>query len=119
MIFEEALSLLRQGKKIRHPTWEENDYLMGCYIGLRFSENESKFLSIVKMRGKREHPAMFSHPELYGLDGIENFDRYGGKVIKLMKEGKLPQPCTSPELHTYPQLNLFLILKDDWEIYEE
>lgn len=112
MKFEEALTAMRAGAKIRHPHWESEDYLMGCLIGLPFCED--RHFSIVKMRGEYQHPDMYSHPDLIGSQG--QIDRSLGVVTRLMREGKLPQPCTNPDLHTYPQLNLLHIISDDWEI---
>lgn len=119
MIFEEALKAMREGAKIRHPHWEEDEYLMGCYLGIIFleeslEEKKKRDIFIVKMKGEYQHPDMTPHPELYGL----NFDQYIGKVNQLMLEGKIPEPCSRPELHKYPQLNLLLIMSDDWEIVE-
>lgn len=114
MLFEDALKLMREGKKIRHPHWEKDEYLMACYVVLIFSEEnfEEKKMSIVKMKGEFKHPDMVPHPELYGL----NIDQTMGKVNKLMMEGKIPEPCSRPELHKFPQLNLLLIMSDKWEI---
>lgn len=119
MKFEEALAAMREGAKIRHPHWEEDEYLMGCYVGMMFhvqsiEEQKKLGMSIVKMKGEYQHPDMVPHPELYGL----NFDQTIGKINKLMMEGKIPEPCSRPELHKYPQLNLLLIMSDDWEIIE-
>jgi hypothetical protein len=119
MKFEDALSAMREGAKIRHPSWDEDEYLMGCYVGFifpeeSFKEKKKRSMSIVKMKGKNDHPDMVPHPELYEL----SFDQYMGKVNQLMLEGKIPEPCSRPELHKYPQLNLLLIMFDDWEIVE-
>lgn len=32
MIFEDALKLLREGKKIRHNSFKEGQYLLSCYV---------------------------------------------------------------------------------------
>ncbi len=103
MIFEEALKALREGKKIRSPFFEDDEYLMGCYIGLpdyyddngiliqeSFEDRKSRGLSIVKMKGDRQHNDMVP----------------------------FRQSCRNPELHIYPQLNLFLVMREDWEIIE-
>jgi hypothetical protein len=104
MKFEEALTALREGKKIRSPFFKENEYLMGCYVGLdtelfglppeSFEEVKKRGMSIVKMQDDRQHPDMVP----------QNFPTR--------------QPCCNPDLHSYPQLNLFLIMNDDWEIIE-
>lgn len=48
MMFEEALSLLRQDKKIRLSSWAIDEYIMTYYIIVPFSD---KILSMVKMKG--------------------------------------------------------------------
>lgn len=85
MIFEEALKALRAGAKIRHPSFEEDVYLQGCYVGLigmeeTFEETKSRGMSIAKMKGNKKHPDMY------------------------------PSKTCSP-----PQLNLFLVMADNWE----
>lgn len=109
MILEEALTLLRQGKKIRHPTFDSDEYLMGCYVYSRlvhFDEfglkkevtaDELKAarlggMSIVRMKGELKHPSM--RPDFKWPDRA---------------------PCGHDDLHTYPQINLLLLTKDDWE----
>ena len=103
MIFEEALKLMREGKKIRNPYFEEDEYLQACYVGLpaifdcpadTFEEMKARGMSIVKMKGDRQHEDMA--PKLSEYNPI----------------------CGKSELHKYPQLNLFLIMRDDWEIVE-
>ena len=95
MKFEEALSELRKGKKIRHPHFKENEYLMGCYVSMKFS-NESledaklRGMSITWTIGDKIHPNMYP---------------------------KFPRECGS-DLHNFPQLNLFYIMSDQWECVE-
>lgn len=107
MIFEEALAHLRLGKKIRHPDWSEDVFLAGCYVTLKtmvdyngkeliddIEEAKKRGMSIIKCKGDYQHIDMFSR----------NFpDR---------------QPCCNPDLHSYPQLNLFLVMSEDWEVLE-
>lgn len=105
MIFEDALKQMREGKKIRHPHWEPDEYLMGCYVTfLNFDDtgNEKPLtpeqledaklrgMSIVKMKGEFKHPDM--SPGRYREE--------------LCKHG------------LYPQLNLLLIMQDNWEVME-
>jgi hypothetical protein len=105
MIFEEALKLLREGKKIRHPTFEDDVYLSGCYLTLKtiidddgneladsLEDAKERGMSIVLMKGDRQHKDMMH----------QNFPS--------------EQPCCNPKLHSFPQLNLFLIMSDDWEV---
>lgn len=96
MIFEDALAELRKGKKIRHPYFENNVYLMGCYVTLKFDFNDTfekakeRGMSIVKCLGDRQHPDM---------------------------QPKWKRECES-ELHSFPHLNLFLIMSDNWEAFD-
>ena len=105
MKFEEALSALRQGAKIHHPHMPKDECLMGCYVGFpsfyddngnlvedSFEDQKKRGMSIVKMKGEYKHPDMRSYnwPER--------------------------QACCNPELHSYPQLNLLMLMSDDWEI---
>ena len=95
MKFEEALTLMRQGKKITHSALGDNVWLQACTVGFLFDETplEQRPISIVKMLGDCEHPDM--RPD---------FD----EVFK--------EPCK----HGYnPQLNLFLVMAEDWELYLE
>lgn len=96
MIFEEALSKLREGKKIRHSSFDEDVYLQSCInvIGVnKLSDEEfSKLpLSITWMKGKYEHPNM--RPKI----------------------GIYDKPCVHGN---YPQLNLLILMRDDWEVIE-
>jgi len=102
MIFEEALAALRNGAKIRSPFFEPDEYLMGCYVTLMFTpydtieDAKARGMSILKMKGDRQHPDM----------GIDDFERYPKDLLTPCKHGY------------YPQLNLLLIMRDDWEIIE-
>lgn len=105
MKFEEALSAVREGKKIRHPIMPEDEYLMGCYISIGkefmgpldpeyFEKIKTRHISIVKMKGEKQHIHM--QPNNWPIK----------------------QPCCDPDLHSMPQLNLLSIMADDWEILE-
>lgn len=99
MKFEEALAAMRDGKKIRHPTFKENEYLMVCKLKinpiLKLSEEEiPNIISVVKMQGE-----------------------FMSEDMKF-KNWPTKQNCCQPELHNNPQLNLLLIMCDDWEIVE-
>lgn len=105
MTFEEALKLLKEGKKIRSPFFNDDEYLMGCYVGLNtellgipqedFEEIKSHGMSIVKMKGDRQHPDMTP------------------KHIFPDKHCSI-----NPDLHRFPQINMLLIMRDDWEVVE-
>lgn len=103
MKLEEALPALREGSKIRHPYFEEDVYLMGCYVSLikfdeignvrpntpeEFEEAKSHGMSIVKMKGDRQHPDM--SPKL---------------------------DFTSLKSPHYPCISIFILTDDNWEIY--
>lgn len=92
MKFEDALIQMRQGSKITHPFLEEDVYFQACRVGIIFDDRpqDSWPISIVKMKGDRQHPDMWQQ-------NIENSckDAFG------------------------PQLNLFLVMSDEWEIINE
>lgn len=107
MKFEEALSAMRVGAKITHPRHFESDvYFQACKIGLMFSETpiEDQSLSIVKMKGE------YIHEDMGMGDSIDNMV-YPGTM--LIKEKYLEKPCKHGN---FPQLNLLLIMSDEWEI---
>ncbi len=64
MIFEDALKLMREGKKLRRPMFSANEYYIGCLQGINpklFGEEEGnldfyKTFAIVKMKGKYAFP---------------------------------------------------------------
>lgn len=101
MKLEEALVELRNGKKIR-PIYgfEEDEYLMGCYVTFRylkreilesFEEMKKRGMSIVKMKGEYKHPDMVP----FRYNSGEEVCKHG----------------------LFPQINLYLLMQD-WEIYE-
>jgi hypothetical protein len=96
MTFEEALKLMREGAKIRHPFMPEDEYFQACRV-VSFFYNTPKdtwAISIVHMKGEFQHPNM----------GAGSLDR-------------LPKDWDKPCKHgNFPQLNLLLIMKDDWEL---
>jgi|SRR5882724_3939350 len=112
MKLEEALALMRTGKKIRHPSFEPDVYFQACRVGLMFDEtplNESP-ISIVKMMGD------IQHEDMCGVDIIKIDDMlYSGTLIIKEKyvEYFLEKPCKHGNI---PQLNLFLLMSDEWEI---
>ena len=56
MKFEEALTAMRSGAKIRHSSFAEDEYLVACRVGLIGDNNtplEEKPISIAKIKGDR------------------------------------------------------------------
>ena len=109
MKFEEAIALMRQGKKITHHTLGENVYLQAARIGIFLDGTpfEEWPMSIVKMLGKYKHPDM-------GVGGGEIEDMlYPGTLI--IKSELLEKPCKHGN---FPQLNLFLVMSEEWVLYE-
>lgn len=88
MRFEDALSALREGKKIRHPCMPEDEYYMRCRARINpkyfpVDAQPCDWESIVWMKGNREHPDMRPH----------------GIVCK----------------HGFsPMMNLFWVISDEW-----
>lgn len=100
MKFEDALKAMREGKKIRDPSWEKDVYLIGCYVtskllNITFQQAKENGMSIVKMKNGYQHPDM--RP----------------------KNWPDKQNCCDPELHSYPQLCLLSIMREDWEVVDE
>ena len=107
MKFEDALREMRMGAKITHKYLGEDVYFMGCYVTFKGiddsgrirepteqerEESKQRGISIVKMLGDKQHPDM------------------------IHKNFPIKQNCCDHGLHDCPQLNLFLITSDDWEI---
>lgn len=107
MKFEEALTKMREGAKINHPSFEENVYFMACRVGLVFFDTplEDMPISIVKMKGDCQH-----------------IDMFGGAVDDMIYPGPFqvkPEVFEKPCKHGYsPQINLFLVMSDEWQIIE-
>ena len=94
MTFEEALTALRSGAKIWHPGMPDDEYYMGCKVGMipieAFAEDLP--ISIVWMKGDLEHPDM--RPMWNPFD-----------------------PSTDPCKHGMsPMINLLWLLSEGWEI---
>ncbi len=109
MKFEDALAQMRLGAKITHPTLDNDVYFQACRIGLMFHDTpkEQCPISIVKMKGNRQHPDM-------GTGGSIDDMLHPGTLI--FKDEVFERPCK----HGYfPQLNLFLVMSEDWEIINE
>lgn len=102
MKFEEALNLMRSGAKITHPCFEEDIYFMACRVSCM---GEDLGASIVKMKGEHQHPDMIAG----SIDDMF----YPGTFIP--KEEVFEKPCKHGRK---PQLDLFLVMSDEWSIYE-
>ena len=104
MIFEDALAQLRLGKKIKHPSMDDDVWFQGCYVSL-FGERIGG-ISIVKMKGDCQHSDM-------GTGGTIDDMLYPGTLI--VKEEIFEKPCKHGK---HPQLDLFLVMSDEWEVFE-
>lgn len=103
MKFEEALTAMRLGAKIRHPSMPEDEYYMACRVSIRpeFIINEIDAplppsvelpVSIVWMKASKQHPDM-----------IPNWNPY--------------DPKTDPCKHGMcPMINLLWIMSEGWEL---
>lgn len=104
MKFEDALSFMRHGAKIRCPFMPKDEYYIACYVSLRRELMTSdqwkeymlsdKPVSICWMKGEHEHPDM--RPKWNPYD-----------------------PKTDPCKHGMaPMINLIWLMSDDWEMIE-
>jgi hypothetical protein len=134
MIFEEALVELRKGKKIRHPHFDKDEYLTGCYFGLpdfyddngklvteSFEEKKARGMSIVKMKGDRQADEMAGKSNYIAkikrqLKKILTEEEYK-KYHNFYTEMAIAEIFDDAIFH-FPHLNLFLVMSDEWEIIE-
>jgi hypothetical protein len=107
MKFEEALALMRDGKKITHESLGEGVYLQGCYLSLMGERIGG--ISIVKMQGDRQHSDM-------EMDGSIDDMVYPGTLI--VKESVITKMNNTCKHGNFPQINLLLLIRDDWEVLE-
>lgn len=133
MKFEEALAALREGEKIWHPTFSDDEYLAGCYVGMpdyyddngklvveTFGERKSRGMSIVRVKDDRQHDSMAGRlnyvakikRELKKILSEEDFKKYHRCLWTEIEISKI----FDEDVFMYPQLNLFLIMSDDWKI---
>lgn len=99
MILEEALTALRNGAKIRHPTMEPDEYFQACIVGIIHCDiPEDAPISIVKMKGDNVHIDMV--PRLPFYEHTDLIDKYPFLREKI----------------TFPTINLLLIMSDEWEV---
>jgi len=121
MKFEEALTALRSGKKIRHPLFDDGVYLMGCRIGFVFNEKpfEERPISIVKMKGDKQHHDMVGRlgyvskirEQLKNILTEEDYKKYHN----IYTEFDIADIFDN-DIFRSPQISLLLVMHDDWEI---
>ncbi len=123
MKFEDALSALRAGANIWHPTFADDEYLTACRIGFIGDEPfDEKPISIVKIKNGRQADIMAGKFNYVGkiktqLKKILSEDDYK-KYHNIYTEidiGKI----FDDDIFIYPQLNLFLVISDAWQIFTE
>ncbi len=124
MKFEEALSALREGKKIRHRTFADDEYLQACRVGIKGCDfyNQDLPLSIVKMKGDRQADEMAGvlnyvakiKRQLKAILTEEDYKKYHN-VYDEIQISKI----FDNDIFKYPQLNLLLVMCDDWEIIND
>lgn len=92
MKFEDALARMRAGAHITHPIFDDEGdvYFIACKSGLPGMPKKKYWLSMVKMKGDAQHP-----------------DMLGGEFSE--------KPCKHGN---HPQLNLNLIMSEDWQVWE-
>lgn len=125
MKFEEALVALREDKKIWHPTFADDEYLCGCYVSLPGEDFEeikkTRDISIVRIKGDRQHDCMtgkFNYVvkilrDLKKVLTEEDYKKYHKDLGTQIEISKI----FDEDVFMYPQLNLFLVISDEWEIY--
>lgn len=119
MKFEDALSQMRLGKKIRHPSFADDEYLSACIVGIIGDDKsfEQKDISIVKCKGDRQHDEMAGvyyyvakiKRQLKKILTDDEFKKYNNiwTEIDIAK-------IFDNDIFKYPQINLFLLMSDDW-----
>jgi hypothetical protein len=122
MKFEEALAALREGAKIWHPTFADDEYLAACRIGLIGDDTplEERPISIVRIKGDRQHDSMAGKlnyvakikRDLKKILSEEDFKKYHRCLWTEIEISKI----FDEDVFMYPQLNLLLIMAEDWEI---
>lgn len=124
MKFEEALIELRSGKKIWHPTFSKDEYLTACQVGLIGDDDtplDEKPISIAKIKNDRQSDEMAGV-----LQYVAKIKRQLKKILTEEDYKKYHNIYTEMDIANifdndifkYPQLNLFLIMHDDWEVIE-
>lgn len=132
MKFEEALALLREGAKIWHPMFAEDEYLSGCYIGFpdyyddngnlvteTLEQKKERGMSIVKIKGDRQSDEMAGvsywvvkiKRHLKNILSEEDYKKYHN-IYTEMDIAKI----FDNDIFKFPQLNLLLIMSDEWKV---
>jgi hypothetical protein len=122
MNFEAALSAMRAGAKIWHPTFSNDEYLMSCrlgYIGDDITPLNEKPISIIKIKGNNQSDDM---------DGVLNYmfkikkqlrkiltENDYKKYINAHAESEI-EKIFDKNIFKFPQLNLFLVMSNKWTI---
>jgi ribosome biogenesis GTPase A len=124
MTFEEALKQLREGKKIRSPYFAKDEYLEACRVGLIFDDTpiDKKPISIVRVKDGRQHDSMAGKlnyvakikRELKKVLSEEDYKKYHRDIFTEIEISKI----FDEDVFLYPQINLLLIMRDDWEVVE-
>ncbi len=131
MKFEEALTALRQGARIRHPTFADDEYLAGCYVTLKtiidddgkelIDDAQERGMNIVRVKGDWQHDSMggklnYVNKIKRQLKNILTEDDY--KKYHNLNVDMYIADIFDNDIFAYPQLNLFLVMADDWEIFK-
>ncbi len=124
MKFEEALTALREGAKIWHPTFADDEYLGVCRVGFAGDDTplHEKPLSIAKIKGDCVADEMAGKSNYVGkikrqLKKILSEEDYK-KYHNVYTEMDIADIFDN-DIFLYPQLNLFLVMSDKWKILSE
>ena len=122
MNFEQALSAMRSGAKLWHPTFANDEYLMSCrmgYIGDDITPLNEKPISIVKIKGDKQSD------EMYGaLNYVSKIKKQLRKIltendykkyINVHAENEI-EKIFDNNIFKWPQLNLYLVMSNKWTI---
>jgi hypothetical protein len=124
MKFEDALSAMRAGSKIRHSCFDHDEYLQACRVGFTHDDEtplDEKPISVVKMKGDRQADEMAGvsnyvakiKRQLKNILSEEDYKKYHNFYVELDIASIFEE-----SIFKYPQLNLFMIMSDDWEIVQ-
>lgn len=121
MKFEEALMALREGKKIWHPSFDEDEYLIACRLGFIGDDSplEENPITIARIKGNRQHDTMAGK-----LNYVAKIKRQLKKILTEEDFKKYHNMYTEMDimeifdndLFATPQLSLFLVMSDEWKI---
>jgi len=121
MNFEDALKAMRSGAKITHPSFEDDEYLSACRVGLIGDDTplDERPLSVARMKGDRQADIMAGK-----LNYIAKIKRQLKKILSDEDYKKYHNIYTEMDIgdifdndiFLFPQLNLFLVMSDAWEI---